>query len=123
MSKKSELIAGGMAAPTASALGGSVVTGLTALAAGGQAGATPLTGTVNVVAVCATSADSCMLPVGDAGDEIVVRNNGAAPCAVFPQVGGAINGGSANAAFTVTNAKAARFTCLGGLNWVAMLSA
>lgn len=123
MSLKKELIAGGMANSTAVAVGGSVVSGLTAFATGGQAGATPLPAAANVIGTCATAGDSALLPVADAGDEIWVRNNGAASCNVFPRSGGAINGGSADAAFAVAASKTAVFKCLGSGNWLASLTA
>lgn len=107
------------------ALGGAT-SGITAYAGGGAASATQLTTGVNIVGTCATTADSVKLPlVGAIGSTIVVRNNGAAACAVFPPTGGAINGGSADAAFSVTNAKTGTFVCASadGLTWVATLSA
>lgn len=103
-----------------------VTTALTALAGGGATGATALNDGINVVATCATSADSVILPANcAAGAIITVRNNGAAPCAVFPPTGGAINGGSANAAVNVTNAKASQYVCTGGsgLTWVTLAGA
>ena len=105
---------------------GGATTGITAYAGGGAANATQLTAGVNVVSTCATTADSVKLPlVGSVGSCVVVRNGGAAPCAVFPPTGGTVNGGSANAAFSVTNAKTAEFICVSaeGLTWVAILSA
>ena len=123
MALKKELVAGGVANSTADAFGGTVTTGLTAFAGGGQASATPLTGVSNVVAVCATLADSVLLPKADKGDEIWVRNNGAASCNVFPRTGGAINGAAADAAFAVAAAKTAVFKCFGADTWLASLSA
>jgi hypothetical protein len=100
----------------------SVLTGITALAGGANSASTPvLTGKINVVSVCATAADSAALPAAQSqGTEVVIRNNGAAACAVFPNTGGTINGGSANASVSVTNAKGATFFQVGtdGLTWV-----
>lgn len=123
MATKKELVAGGMANPTAVALLGSVTTGITANTGSTQATGTLLTSVVNVVATCANAGDALLLPPASKGDEIWVRNNGAASADVFPQVGGAINGGSANAAFAVANTKTAVFKCLGGLDWIVALSA
>jgi hypothetical protein len=119
-----DLISSGLWAGTAKAIVGAIQTGVTALAGGANSASTPqLTGTLCVVATCATAADSVRIPVGEAGDEVTVANQGAAACAVFPQTGGAFNGGTADVAFSVTNGKVARFKCIDGLNWVAGLSA
>lgn len=99
-----------------------VKTGITALAGGANSASTPvLTGRINVVSVCATAADSTALPAGQPqGTEVIIRNSGAAACAVFPNTGATINGGSANASVSVTNAKGAIFYQVGtdGLTWV-----
>ncbi len=58
-------------------------TGLTALAGGAKAGATPLTGMFNQVATVATAADSVLLPAAVDGRDITVRNDGANACQVF----------------------------------------
>ena len=101
---------------------GGYSTGLTALAGGGATGATLLTGNINVVATCATSADSAILLASQPqGTELVVRNNGAAACAVFPNTGATINGGTVTSgSVSVTNAKGAIFYQVGtdGLTWV-----
>ncbi len=123
MALRKELIKAGPANTAADAVGGSATTGLTALAGGGQTGATALTGAINVIATCATLNDSALLPEGELGDEIWVRNNGAASCNVFPRVGGAINGAAANAAFAVGASKTALFKNIDGTNWIAVLTA
>ena len=100
----------------------SVALGITALAGGANSASTPvLTGKVNVVSVCATIADSVKLPASATiNTEVVIRNNGAAACSVFPNTGGAINGGTVDASVSVTNAKGAIFFCVStdGLTWV-----
>ena len=97
-------------------------TGLTAFATGGATSATLLTGRINVVSTCATAADSVILAAGQSqGSEVIVRNSGAAACAVFPNTGATINGGTATAgSVSVTNAKGAIFYQVGtdGLTWV-----
>ncbi len=122
MSLKRELIAAGVANSTADAIGGSLVSGITAHAGGGQASATALTGAVNVLGTVATAGDSVLLPQvpTDARDEIWVLNQGAASANVFPPSGGAINALSANAAYAVAAGAAAVFKSLGdGLSWAA----
>jgi len=116
-----EAVDSGMWKSTAQAVMGStsVLSGITALAGGANSASTPQLPqrAVIVISTCATSADSVRMPVGEAGDECIIRNAGAAPCAVFPQAGGAFKGGSADASFTVTNAKTALFKCVSAGNW------
>lgn len=57
--------------------------GLTALAGGGQAGATLLNRAINVVATVATTADSCQLPVAYGGQVVYVANTGANSTTVY----------------------------------------
>jgi len=74
----------GPGAPNPSGLPGfNAVYGIVARAGGGNANATLLNGWLNTVTVCATAADSVMLPPGYAGAEITVVNRGAASCQVF----------------------------------------
>jgi hypothetical protein len=72
---------------------GTTVTGITARAGGGQALATVLTGSNNFISVCATGADSVVLPSGaPVGAPVFVRNGGAASAQVFATTPGTING-------------------------------
>lgn len=57
------------------------------------------------------------------GDEITVINHGASTLSVYPQTGGKIANGSANAAFSVAATKTAYFTYIGSGNFAASLSA
>lgn len=96
--------------------------GITAYAGGGAANATKLNDGINVIATCATAADSVILPAyAGPGEVVTVINAGAAAAAVFPPTGGTINGGAANAAVNVTNAKASQYICVdttgAGLTW------
>lgn len=70
-------------------------TGITALAGGGQTGATPLNYGINRVDTVATNADSVMLPPAIAGAQVTVYNNSANTLQVFGQpanAGGAVLG-------------------------------
>lgn len=90
----------------------SVVTGITASLTHTLAGATALTGEVNIISTCANAADSVSLPALTPGQSVDVYNAGIAAAAVYPAAAGvAIDGGSAGAPVTLTNAKRARFTC------------
>lgn len=97
---------------------------ITARAGGGQALATLLGFGANVVTVCATIADSVILPPGAAigGNVIHVKNLGAASCNVFPPSGGAINALPDNTAIAVAAGAALFFISRnngsGGLDWV-----
>ena len=106
---------------------GGVTTGLTAGATQTQAGATALTGALNTVTVVAADNDGVILPAGRGqGDIVVVANLDAAQdIKVYPNTGGAINGGSANAALVVGQQQVAQFVQIGtdGLSWVAILGA
>lgn len=84
-------------------------TALTALAGGAQAG-TALNLGYNRFTVVATAGDSAQLPAVSGGVVIVVTNADAADSMnVFPQTGGIINAGAANAAFAVAAGKTAIF--------------
>ena len=97
--------------------------GLTALAGGGQTGATQITRTISRFTTVATGGDSSMLPPAAAGLSYTVLNSGAASMNVFPTVGDYINAGAVNAAFAVANAKSATFFCAVNGYWNAILSA
>ncbi len=97
-----------------------VKTGITALAGGGQTGATPLAGQFNVIATVATAADSVLLPqIPQDGSSVAiwVKNNGANSANVFPQVGDTINALSANAALAVAATAKQIFVSVSGSNW------
>jgi hypothetical protein len=67
---------------------------VTAHAGGGRAAATPLTGAINLVAVCATAGDSVMLPPATGGQLLWVSNAGVASTQIFANTAGSdtING-------------------------------
>ena len=64
----------------------SVAIGITALAGGGQAGATPLSAAFNRVDTVATNSDSVALPQAIPGNKVTVYNNTGQTLAVFGQV-------------------------------------
>lgn len=105
-----------------------IVDNLTALASGGQTGATLLTGFVNRVTTVANAADSVLLPSPSQGAPVgtmVMVTNAAASnaMAVFPDVGALINIGSANASLSVAAGKSVLFVRVGSLKWFGILSA
>lgn len=89
-----------------------VATGLTASTTHTLAGATALTKELNIVSTAANSGDAVSLPALAPGQSAVVFNSGASPIAVFPAAASvAIDGGTAGASVTLTNAKRAAFYC------------
>jgi len=99
----------------------------TAVAAAGnsQATGTVLSGAVNIVtSATGTSADGVVLPADYAeGDMVIVVNNTAVALDVWPPSGGAINGGSADAAKALAANMSGLYVSLGSGNWGAVLSA
>ena len=88
-----------------------------------QAGATALTGAVNVVTT-GNANDGVKLPTDVAvGDVVYIVNVSNAALNVYPATGGAINGGSANAAKALAANMSGAYVSLGGENWGAVLSA
>lgn len=119
MAQKGDLMAGGMNAPLAGRLGFDASTA--ALTATGTTVADALATASNYLLVGTAAANTGVLLMGGHGFWFVV-NNGASPVKVYPPTGTAFNGGSANAAFSVTNGKAAFFIA-NGTNIGAILSA
>lgn len=96
---------------------------LTAFATGGQASGTPITTMLSRFTTVVTIGDSALLPVSTPGMNITVSNAAANSMNVFPDVGGAVNGAGANAAFALPGGKTATFFCTAALLWHAILSA
>lgn len=90
----------------------SVTNAITASTTQTQVGGTALTTQINRITTCANSGDAVTLAALTAGQSQTIYNDGANPAKVFPASGMAIDGGSANAAVTLTNAKRAIFTCV-----------
>ena len=98
-----------------------------AVAAAGddQATATEVTGAVNMVtSATGTTADGIKLPADRAeGELLMVINSTAVALDVFPPTGGAINGGSADAAKALAANMSGLYISMGGGDWGAVLSA
>lgn len=103
----------------------SYTAGYTALAGGGQTGATELRAqAINVIETVATAGDSTLLPQAVPGTVCVATNLAAANSAnVFPRGGEQINNGAADAALALAAGKTAIFTCGKSGRWGAVLSA
>ena len=96
---------------------GTVTTGITAHAGGGQALATQLAYGYSEITVCATTGDSVKLPVGVVSGKVVVLNDTAKSADVFPSTGGTINDGAANSAVPIAPGNEIIFECIDGTNW------
>jgi hypothetical protein len=102
----------------------SVTEGITATPGGTQAAGVQLVSRYNRISVCATAADSVVLPPWLADQAIYVSNDGAAALAVFPYTGQSINAAAVNAVFSIPVAKSATFTGSGTSGkWFVNLSA
>lgn len=85
---------------------------LTAKAGGGKAGATSVTGVNCRVSVCATGADSILLPTGYEGLTITVINDGAASCQVFGSGSDTIQGAATGTGVALANGATAMYKCV-----------
>ncbi len=89
-----------------------------------QAGAALLTGAVNLVTTSAGQVGTLLPRDAAFGSPIIVRVGTATASTVFPPTGGSINGGAANAAFSVAQNKPTVFYCHpNGIDYTAVLSA
>jgi hypothetical protein len=72
--------------------------------------------------ISVTGADGtkgAILPPVPAGSELVIYNAGGSALKVYPQTGGAIGAGSANASVNLSSRATFRAVCLDGVNWTA----
>jgi hypothetical protein len=103
---------------TANFLAGSVATGVTAKAGGTQDG-TLLTAANNFISVCATAADSVVLPASaPVGAAVFVRNDGAKNAQVFAVTPGTINGAATATGVSLTAASSATYRQSVAGTWV-----
>lgn len=119
MGTKDKLVATGMFTNTADAVTGDMATGATA-AGTTQADALALTADITKIGTAALNSGVKLRQVGGMQ---MVYNGGANAVAVYPPVGGTINSGAANAAFSVATTKSAQFYSADGLTFIATLSA
>jgi hypothetical protein len=100
-----------------------VANGLTASTTQTRVGGTAMTKAINRFSTVANSGDAGTLPALAAGQSVVVVNDGANPMKVFPNgASDQIDGGTAGASVTLTNAKRCTFTCLAANIIVSQLS-
>ena len=98
---------------------------ITAHAGGTRTPATPITTALTLIAVCATTADSCALPPAMGGQVLWVTNGGAASAQLFadPSTSDTINGVAAATGIALASGKSITlFSPLAG-SWFGVLSA
>lgn len=120
MSTPAELMAAGIPAGAAVQIGQDLSTGLVASGTT-KTGALVLIGDQNIFTTV-SSGKACALPPAGGASIVTIYNGGANALAVFSNGTDTINGLSANASFSVTNAKSAIFVPSRN-TWVANLSA
>lgn len=119
MATKSKLVAAGLWGGVADAVESDFQTGAVAT---GSTQATALALTADATLVATTAASTGVLLRAERGSQ-TVYNGGANALAVYPPVGGTINNGAANAAFSVGAGKSAMFMSPDGAAFVSLLSA
>lgn len=108
MAQVQTLMAYGLSAFTAQALVGDVANNLTA--AGSTQGTALKLSAVNNVVTTAAASTGVQLPSMSTGDGVTVANLGANALLVYPVTGGTVQGGAANAGFSIPTLKTAIFT-------------
>lgn len=121
MAIQQRLLATGIAPLTATNIIGDQSAALTAT---GTTQATALLlGAVNNYVGTTAASTGVQLPSVGLGDSIVIGNAGASTLSVYGQTGDTIDGGAANAAFSVATNTAAIFYKMTSTAWVVILSA
>lgn len=89
-----------------------------------QSGSAALTGAINIVTTSVGQTAVQLPSKHPVGSPLVIRVTSATAALVFPQTGGSINGGSANASFSVAqNKPVVAFCHPNGIDWTLVLSA
>lgn len=97
---------------------------ITAHAGGTQALATPIRSACTLIAVCATAADSVVLPPAMGGQLLWITNAGAASAQIFASPGAdTINGVANGTGIALANGKSATLVCPLVGAWFSILSA
>lgn len=124
MAQQKKLTGSGLVAAAAIAIIGDTDFGPAPFTGATATGATQLTaypiGAVNTKFGTVAAGTGAILPPAAPGDEVWVTNFGANALAVYPQLGGTINNGGANASVNVAANGTTVFKCMDnlGLGWV-----
>lgn len=87
-----------------------------------QANATPITTALALFSTVALNSGGVLPKPGGVGETLLVQNTGANPLLLYPEVGGKINGGAANASVSVAVDKAALCIAINATDWVALVA-
>lgn len=96
---------------------------ITATAGGGRANAFPINAAKNQISVCATGADSVVLPPSFPGLEVFIQNDGAASCQVFGNGSDTIQGTAGAIGVALANGATALYVCILTGQWKRFVSA
>jgi hypothetical protein len=121
MTYENKLVVAGIWGGAAKSLaGGDMGAGLVATGST-QATALPIVNDINMFTTVAASTGAVLPAFGSAF--VAVFNGGANSLAVYPPLGGTINGAAANTAFAVAAGKSTTFMSPDGYTWLAQHSA
>lgn len=109
--------------PALANLVGETIPAPVAAAGTSQAGATPLTGTINQVTTSAGQTAVLLPSTQPLGTAVHVYVSTATTALVFPPTGGNINEGAANASFSVAQARTATFSRVSATKWIVQYGA
>ena len=123
-----ELSGLGLPPALARQMGSLLLNSITAATTQTQAAGTSLTGTINVITVCANSSDAVTLPSLASLNYpmVIVSNQGAQTTQIFPASGQSVNGGTTDASVTLAAGKVGIFwgkTFKAAGDWVFMAGA
>ena len=102
-------------------MGGTPKDSITAHAGGGRGSASALQYGWNRISVCATNADSVVLPAAVAGASVVVINDGAANAQIFGAASDTVDGVTGSTGVVITAAKRDILFCLTAGAWQSLL--
>lgn len=102
---------------------GSADSAITATANGGRPTAYAIKAANSQISVCATGADSVVLPVAYPGLRCAIQNDGAASCQVFANGTDTINGTAGSVGVALANGATAEYRCILTGQWKRFVSA
>lgn len=111
-----EILGSGFSPLQVTAISGSRATSVAAAGAT-QATATAVICSLNVVTTCTEGASGVILPVNEIADTILIVNSTSANLRVYPPVGGAFCGATANVPYTMAPNSAEEFTQTSAVNY------
>lgn len=113
----------GFAGAQATALVGSMDTGVTSTGSSSQADSYAIRAENTVVSTTAANTGVRLPSFLTAGDSGIIANDGASTLFVYPPTGGKINNGSADAKVDVATAKVAYYVCKNSIDFAIVVGA